>query len=193
MTRPSLPRFDAPPPTADTAPEEERLAAYEQGYSAGWDDAVAAQEAEVTKLRGDLGRNLQELSFTYHEARSHVLRAVEPLLAEMVGKLLPAVARQSLGAMVVEALRPLAEDLADTPVEVTVHPASRAAVEAMLTRDPAPPLRIVEEPSLGEGQVYLRLGRIERRVDLDGIVAAIDAALAAFFHPQPDPEPLSDG
>lgn len=180
-----------PQPERLAAHEEARLAGFDQGYAAGWDDAVAAQEAEVIKLRGDLGRNLQALSFTYHEARAHVLGALRPLLADMVGKVLPAVARQALGAVVLDALRPMAETLAEAPVEVVLNPASRTTVEAMLTAGAAPPFRITEEPSLGEGQVYLRLGQTERQVDLDGVVRAIETAITAFF--QPGTEEKADG
>ena len=173
------------------AQTEAGLAAFDQGYAAGWEDAVAAQDAEITKLRGDLGRNLQALSFTYHEARTHVLGALEPLLIAMTAKVLPAIARQTLGAVVLDALRPMAEALAEAPVEVLLNPASRATVEAMLVGGAAPPFRITEEPSLGEGQVYLRLGQTERQVDLEGVVRAIEAAIAAFF--QPASEETADG
>jgi len=187
--------FASKPPEAEpdqlAAETEAGLAAFDQGYAAGWDDAVAAQDAEITKLRGDLGRNLQALSFTYHEARAHLLGALEPLLFDMTAKVLPAIARQTLGAVVLDALRPMADTLAEAPVEVLLHPASRATVEAMLASGAAPPFRITEEPSLGEGQVYLRLGQTERQVDLDGVVRAIGAAIAAFF--QPPAEERADG
>lgn len=190
--RPADP-LPAPDPVAalEEAQTEAGLAAFDQGYAAGWDDAVAAQEAEITKLRGDLGRNLQALSFTYHEARAHVLGALEPLLTDMTGKVLPAIARQSLGAVVLDALRPMAETLSAAPVEVVLNPVSRATVEAMLTSGAAPPFRITEEPSLGEGQVYLRLGQVEKQVDLDAVIRAIAAAIRGFF--QPDAEETTDG
>lgn len=195
--RPQLEEFDCagkppqPEPDKLAAETEAGLAAFDQGYAAGWDDAVAAQDAEITKLRSDLGRNLQALYFTYHEARAHVLGALEPLLFDMTAKVLPAMARQSLGAVVLDALRPIAETLTEAPVEVLLHPASRATIEAMLASGAAPPFRITEEPSLGEGQVYLRLGQTERQVDLDGVVRAIDAAISAFF--QPDTKETADG
>ncbi|AMY68030.1 hypothetical protein [Frigidibacter mobilis] len=180
-----------PEPGQLAAEAEAGLAAFDQGYAAGWDDAIAAQDAEITKLRSELGSNLQALSFTYHEARVHVLAALEPLLRDMTGKVLPAIARQTLGAVVLEALRPMAGTLASAPVEVLLNPASRATVEALLTSGGAPPFRITEEPSLGEGQVYLRLGRTERQVDLDGVVRAIEAAITSFF--QTGAEETADG
>lgn len=58
-----------------SALEEARLASYDSGYAAGWEDATAAQSGDQSRIRAELARNLQALSFTYQEARSHVLRA----------------------------------------------------------------------------------------------------------------------
>lgn len=161
--------------------EEARLASYDQGYSAGWEDAVAAQNDEVARLRSDLGRNLQDLAFTYHEAHSHVLRTLEPLLHDMVVKVLPAIARESLGQVVLEHLRPLAKEMSAAPVSIVANPANRALLEDILIADAPFPFAVLEEHSLGEGQVYLRMGDVEQRIDLDGVIAAISAAVAAFF------------
>ncbi|EEW26574.1 FliH/SctL family protein [Rhodobacter ferrooxidans] len=164
-----------------SALEEARLAAYEQGYSAGWDDASAAQADDQSRIGADLARNLQTLGFTYHEARMHVLRAVEPLMQEIVCRLLPDVAREALAPVVLETLMPMAENMADAPVSLVLNPAARPAVEALLEQATGLPLRIVEEPTLGEGQVYLRLGDCETRVDLDRATAEITAAVRGFF------------
>lgn len=161
--------------------EECRLAAYEQGYTAGWDDAIAAQDGEIARLRADLGRNLGDLSFTYHEAHSHVLRTLEPLLHDMVTKVLPAIARESLGQMVLDQLRPMARDLAGQPVTLVANPANRALLESLVIGQASFPLAFRDEPSLGDGQVYLRLGEAESRIDLDGVISAISAAVSAFF------------
>ncbi|MES2146087.1 MAG: flagellar biosynthesis protein [Pseudomonadota bacterium] len=163
------------------AVEEARLASYEQGYAAGWEDAARAQSEDQARLRADISRNLQSLGFTFQEARVHVLRAVEPLLVEMVARLLPAAARAALGPVVAETLFPLAEGLADTPVTLVLNPASRDAVETFFGRTPGLPLAIVEERSLGEGQVFLRLGDAEARVDLDAAVGAIAEAISGFY------------
>lgn len=161
--------------------EEARLAAYDSGYRAGWDDAAAAQDQDQTRVRADLGRNLQALSFTYHEARSHVLQALRPLIEDMVGRLLPVLARDSLGAVVLEEIMPLAERLADVPVHLVLNPAVRPAVEGLISGATGLPLTIVEEDSLGEGQAYLRFGDQERHVDLDRAAQDIAAAVRSFF------------
>ncbi|MGQ0564881.1 MAG: flagellar biosynthesis protein [Gemmobacter sp.] len=164
-----------------SAMEEARLAAYEQGFTAGWDDATAAQASDQTRLGAEIARNLQDLSFTYHEARTHVLRGIEPLLTEMAARVLPDLARASLAPMIVETLRPLAEAVAETPVVLVVNPAARPAVAALIERNGGLPVSIETEPTLGEGQAFLRFGETETRIDLDRAAADIAAAVRAFF------------
>ncbi len=161
--------------------EETKLAAYDSGYAAGWEDAAAAQSGDQTRVQADLARNLQGLSFTFHEARQHVLRALQPLMAEMVGRLLPALARETLSQVVLEALMPMADKLADSPITLVLNPAARVAVEALLEQATGLPLIVTEEPSLSEGQVYLKFGGTETQINLDRATAEITAAVRGFF------------
>lgn len=161
--------------------EDEKLASYETGYKAGWDDASTAVEGDQAKVAAELARNLQTLSFTYHEARSHILSAIEPLLLQVVSQLLPEIARETLAPFVLETLMPLSEGLADAPVTLVLNPAARAAVEGLLEQATGLPLTIEEEPTLGEGQVYIRLGSVETQVDLDKATAEIASAVRGFF------------
>lgn len=164
-----------------SAMEEARLASYETGYSAGWEDAVSAQGSEHARIHAEVSRNLQTLSFTYHEARSHILRTLEPLLRDMVAKVLPDMARETLGPVVLDYLRPVAAQLANAPLTVTVNPASRQVVEQILINEGSLSFQIVEETLLGDGQVYLRFGDSEQQIDLDGVIRSIADAVDSFF------------
>ncbi len=161
--------------------EDIRMQAYEQGYTAGWDDAASAQSDDQTRIKSDFARNLQSLGFTFQEARMHVLRAMQPLLNEVLTKLLPEVAREALASVALEVLMPIADDMADAPVTLVLNPASRAAVETLLDQATGLPLTVIEEPTLGEGQVYIRMGEVETRVDLDHATAEITRAVRDFF------------
>jgi flagellar assembly protein FliH len=94
--------FDIPQPQANTpvvmleaiAFEEAKLSAYDQGYRAGWDDAVQAQSSDQAQISAELARNLKSLSFTFAEARGHVLAAMQPLLADIVARLLPTISHE---------------------------------------------------------------------------------------------------
>lgn len=161
--------------------EDIRMQAYEQGYTAGWDDAAAAQTDDQTRIKSDFARNLQSLGFTFQEARMHVLRAIQPLLLQIISRLLPEMARETLASIALETLMPLADEMADAPVTVVLNPVSRPAVEALLEQATGLPLVVIEEPSLGEGQVYLRMGDNETRIDLDRATASIANAVRDFF------------
>lgn len=166
----------------DTAAiEDTRLRAYETGYAAGWEDATSASQDDQTRISSELANNLQQMGFTFQEARTHILQSVQPLLTQLCTQLLPPLAQVALAPVVLETVMPLLEDLADTQVHVVLNPASRPAVEQLLSIATGLPLEIVEEPTLGGGQVYLRLGQMEHRVDLDDAVARITRAVHDFF------------
>lgn len=161
--------------------EEAKLAAFEQGYQAGWDDATTARDDEGERLRQDVGRSLQALSFTYHEAHGQLMSALAPLFDRICATLLPGMAHAALGGLVQEALAPLAEAALDRPVTLVTHPDARVAVEAALDGAVTPPWTLVEDGSLTPGQVWLRWETDERRIDVDAATEAIRAAVTAFF------------
>jgi flagellar biosynthesis/type III secretory pathway protein FliH len=187
MRRLMLESFDVEPFAAaaagadPAAVEEERLAAFESGYKAGWDDAAAAQTDAEAQERAMVAQTLQALSFTFHDARSHVLRALSPLMAEVAARLLPEIAHAALPHLVAEALAPYADLAADAPVLILTAPATTARVASLLGPQPGLPLRIEESPELSPGQVSLQLGETETRVDLDAALATIRTALDDFF------------
>lgn len=165
-----------------TAVEEAKVASFEQGYSAGWDDAVAAQQGDQGRIRADLARNLQSLSFTFQDARSHVLQAIKPLILEMINRLLPEVAREALGPTVLEAVMPMAADLADAPLTLVLNPAVRGQIEELIVQATGLPMVIEEEPTMPDGQVYIRFGTSEAKVDLGQVTTDISIAVRAFFN-----------
>lgn len=187
MRPPRLETFETDGPLADpvvvdsAAVEEARLAAFEAGYKAGWDDAEAARSDAQEQDRAMVAQALQAMSFTFHDARSHVLHALSPLMAEVAARLLPEIAHASLPHLVAEALAPYADLAADAPVRILAAPESSARIAALLGPQPVLPVRIEETADLSPGQVSLRLGENETRVDLDAALATIRTALEDFF------------
>lgn len=76
---------------------------------------------------------------------------------------------------------PMAEDLADHPVTLVLNPAVRGPVEGLVAQATGLPLTLEEEPSLPEGQVYLRMGTAEAKVDLTRVTQEVSAAVRDFF------------
>lgn len=161
--------------------ENAKLAGYETGYQAGWDDAAKTDDDDRNRIGAEFARNLQDLGFTFHEARSHVMQSLEPLLASMVDKVLPKLVSDTLGQAIVEELLPLAAQAADTPIQVIVYPQGRETLEELLSQNSAIPVELIEEDSLAEGQVYIRMGQNEKQIDLSGAVQKIGEAISGLY------------
>ena len=181
-----VPQDMTPSVPAEDADEEQRLAAYEEGYGAGWEDAMTAQSDARAEREAEVARHLQALSFGYHEARQHLLQSIKPLLQEIAAVLLPDVARKVLAPTIAQTLMPLAERRLDVPVAIRIAPGCRAEVERMLTGVAREiPFVIVEDATLLGGQALVDTGQGESRVDLDGSAAAILGLITDFFDSKP--------
>lgn len=173
------------PGEAGDEDEGVRLAAYEEGYGAGWEDAITAQNDARAEREAEVARHLQALSFGYHEARQHLLHAIEPLLQGIAASVLPAVARQVLAPMIAEALLPLAERMADAPITLRIAPGCRISIERMLAGPGQDlPFQIIEDSALSGGQAMIDAGQAELRIDLDASIATILSLIQDFFDNQ---------
>lgn len=161
--------------------EGDSLAGYEDGYQAGWDDAIQSQDKMQDRVSSDLAAHLQDLSFTFHEAKSHVLKSLEPLVKDTFGRVLPEAARVALPQLILEQVMELARECADSPVYLTVAPASREALLSVLPEHAGLPLEIREEVTLAEGQVFLRLGDCERQIDTARVARDMLECVETFF------------
>lgn len=160
--------------------EAERLEAFDSGYSAGWEDAVKAAAQEGRTAEEVARARLQDLGFTYHEARAHVMLSMTPLLEAIVAQVLPRIVHDSIGARIVEELGALADQAGDSPIELLVPVGEggtmRRAVDGLTTL----PITVIDEETLPPGHIYLRLGTAERQIDLSGVADRIGEAIAAL-------------
>ncbi|MCB1340320.1 MAG: ABC transporter ATP-binding protein [Pseudooceanicola sp.] len=162
--------------------EDIRLGAFEQGYSAGWEDAAKAQTAEMKRVSVALTASLEDISFPYHEAVNQMTLAMEPVFRALVSTFLPEVMAATFGDHILEQIRAMAHDHLDHPVQLAVPKGTAAAVEELLSSELSLPVEIVEDPSLDGGQALVRIGDEEREVDCSALIAAFREAVAAFFY-----------
>lgn len=162
--------------------EDQKLQAFEAGYQAGWDDASKAQSDARDKVSSELGQNLLDMSFTYHEALTKLTSSLEPAMQQIVEKLLPETVRAALGAHIIEQVKELLQDQMSQAVEIVVKPQNIDIVHSILKSKLKDPFKIVGEASLGEGQAFIRIGQNERQIDLDTMLAEVSKAMTAFFH-----------
>jgi flagellar assembly protein FliH len=162
--------------------EDARLAAFEQGYRAGWDDAMGSEAEEGAALRAAIAARLEAIAAGVAQVRGEILAALRPLIEAIVASLLPGVARLALPGQIADALVPFAELATDTAIELVVNPAAAAAAEAALVAAACPlPIQIREDAALGDGQAVIRLASAETLVDLDTVIARVSRLVADYF------------
>ena len=178
----SAPLQDFSAELGESEGETELLASFEQGYKAGWDDAIKAKSEERGNLSADLGRNLQDLSFTYNEAYGAMTAALQPLMDQIVQAILPTIAQGTLGAHISEQLKDLAADQVGQGIQILVSTENRETVADLVEQQAGIAAEIVADAELGPGQAYVRFGDKERQIDLDEVLSGIKKAVAGFFH-----------
>lgn len=165
---------------SDVAIEDQRLASFELGYTAGWDDAIEAQANDQTRISSKLTQNLQDLSFTYHEALAQMLQSVEPVFQALTETILPELLREIIGPLIVEQLTEMARLHAEQPVELVVPMGAGAPLRTILAQEFSVPVLLREDPKLIDGQARLRVGQSERELDSTALLDSIRSAVKAF-------------
>lgn len=161
--------------------EDEKLQAFEDGYKAGWLDATAAHETEQGRISIDFAQNLQDLSFTYQEARSKLIRALRPVFEQIIEKLVPELIGPSLRAHLLEQFMKLIQEQTESAIEITVSCKNFDTIESFLKDQSNVPFNLIAEAALGDGQVYLRAGQSETSISIDEVAREITLAMEGFF------------
>ena len=160
--------------------ETEKLAAFDNGYAAGWDDAADAQGKEIQNAERALAARMEELGFTFHEARAHVMESLRPLLTGIVESVVPRVLHETLGQRLDAAMQELAEGHPDPEVTFAVCPAEAESLRACLQKHARFPTRIEPNNALEPGFIQMRLGNAAREFDLTLIQTTLSNALDAL-------------
>ncbi|MFK7834715.1 MAG: hypothetical protein AB8B60_00715 [Sulfitobacter sp.] len=170
------------PQMLDEEVEDAKLSSFEAGYQAGWEDAIKAQDHEETKLTADFVQHLQDLSFTYQEAYAKLTAGMQPLIMRMIKTVLPEAIHQGLGVQLVNQINGLLDAQSENVIELAVAPEKYASVDALLKEHMTIPFAITQEQSLSAGQVYLRVNKAEREINLDAVLVEVTQAVDAFFY-----------
>lgn len=168
------------PAAADASLEAVRAAAFEAGYASGWDDAKAADDQARNRVQAEFERNVEAISFTYHEAvdrvRSELKTFVEVLLSEFLPDVLPLALREHVRAELLSA----AESQIELPVQIVVSPNCRKLVSELAEGDFAVGIEVIEDESLAENQVFVRISGNEKDVNLAPLVSELKFQLRAM-------------
>ena len=166
-------------PTRETL-ETVRTSAYEAGYASGWEDARLADGEAHTRVQAEFERNVEALSFTYHEAvdrvRGELKTFIDALLSEFLPQILPDALREHLRAELLSA----AEEGLDLPVEIVVSPDSADLVSELANGSFTVGIELIEDASLAEHQVFVRIAESEKEINLAPLISELKFQLGAM-------------
>lgn len=170
------------PATSAEDIEDLKLKAFEQGYGAGWDDAIRAQADSGKLLTETMQQSLLDARLTSDAAQKAFISATRPLIESLIGKILPAIAERTLPEHVAGLLVKAIEEASDLPVEIRVSPDELAAVSRILDGEMPGNSRIAADEDLERGQACFALGTSEKQIDLPELISEISAAVESFYH-----------
>lgn len=174
-TRPAKAEVQATP-QSDQAVSD----AHDEGYKAGYADGLATANTEKTKLTSDIATALQEASFTYFEARQHVMNSMRPLLETMADIILPELGRASLARKTVEELLAVADQV-EVPIKLICAEICRDEIADLVSRQVTFPVEIETEETLTSSQIILSYDNGQTHLDLDLTISRIQQAVSDFY------------
>lgn len=183
--------FAAPEPSAETSVtrKSERLRAYDEGYATGWAEAQADARAaaEAAQDQGDaLRARIEELGFTFQEARAHVMQAVTPMLRAILKQGLPQVLHATLGARLEHEFALMIESYGNEPMTLRVAATDRVRIAADLDGATGLPFEISTDANLESGQMVLAAGPFEHEIDIAAFSARLTEILGSIEHSNKD-------
>jgi hypothetical protein len=179
----------------DVRPEDEKawLDIFEKGYKDGWEDASKMHADGQSAIGVAMSQSLQDLSFTYEEARQTVLRDLEPLLEMLVGSVLPDTLSGSLGSILIERVLAHAKNNLTHDIEIIVSHAEQPSIARLIPKLQNVRCFVEADSNLRGGQAFIRFGQCEERIDLDTVLSDLKALVADYFHEIPNVSEASNG
>lgn len=174
--------LDEPSEIAAAEAEETKLVAFEQGYSAGWEDAIAAQSENTRVATQEFAKTISDISFTYHEAVAHVQKELIPVLDAILTQIVPQTLDASFIGLVIEKLNDIALERAEVPVLVTCSPYRRVLLEQTLSGIAGVKVRLMTDPAFAQDAVSLGFDESESHMDLSDIAEHLVREVEAYSH-----------
>jgi len=147
--------------------EDEKLKSFEDGYSAGWDDAMKAQEERGRKLSSALQEAVAQARVTKEEAFGVFSEASANLLNTLLGAALPKFSSQIVSFHAKELIERFSIDLnaIDTELVVSSHQVDvfTSHIKDIQIND----LKIIGSSDLDVDQAVMRFSGQEKGIDLD--------------------------
>jgi len=174
LARISLESFE----TSGDLPKKES-AEYQRGYNAGRLWASEQAETETQKHIAAIATRFEDMTFTFAEANVFLSERLRPLLLQVAEAVLPAIAKETFAAHLVETIQDHFNDIAGRPIEIAVPPDAVSDLSALKLQT-SEVFKLVPNPDLSLGQAIIRHDDAHLIVDVSALISDLQAALNGF-------------
>lgn len=169
--------------THDPSVEDVRAAAFEAGYASGWDDARSADDQARKRVQAEFERNVEAISFTYHEAvdrvRGELKNFIDALLTEFLPDILPIALREHIRAELLS----ISDSQTELSIEIVMAPNCAELVAELMESEFVAGIDLVEDKSLASNQVFVRIAEHEKEINLAPLISELRFQLGAMTDP----------
>ena len=167
---------------SDVEIEDQKLSSFEKGYSAGWADAIEAQNNDHARISSELTQNLLDITFTYQESLAEILQSLDEFFQILIELIIPKIMEEAFGTSIVECLMEMAGEQTDQQIDLVVPAGTGAVLRSMLTRKFSIPIRLIEDPNLTDGHVKLRIGHAAQEICGKEIIEIVKSGVRSLNH-----------
>jgi len=165
------------------ADQQGPTADYTTGYAEGFAAGEASVRADVANLNEQFVQSVQDITFTFAEARAQILNGLAPMLQTVIAQVLPHCVETGFAGQLAELLTTAAEQDATRPLAIHLHPDSFESVAGLSDVLPKE-LSIQIDPALSPHAAWIAQADGEMRLDADQLLATISETLSVLNTPE---------
>lgn len=157
--------------------ENLRMRAFEEGYGAGWSDALEQMRGEDAVRRIAAEEALQAVAFSFQEACHALEDSVVDIVTQVTNTVLPDLLPEALRKILERELRAVASRNFATRLELICAPSVKDSLTELSQNVLGLNIAIREEDSFTEAQVMIRVDQHQRMIDLGAVIDALKSGL----------------
>lgn len=162
--------------------EEEKLAAFEQGYQAGWDDSLKTSESSDKDALEKIVKSISEIGDARDEINHQIFSNMKSFVDELINSIIPEILHETLGFQIKSLITESLEKRQSNEITVYLSSEENSAAELVSESLSELPVRIEKADSLSGSQVRVTFSDgCEQEMDNEALVRNIRTSVKDFF------------
>ena len=166
-----------------TASDEELAGNHDEGlpgYGAGFAAGHAAARQEAASLETEFIKALDDIAFSYAEARRAVLQDLTPLFETIVERLCPLAAGDVFRAHALKALADAADADTDGPLCLYAHPEDTEALRGILNTGTVTHIDLIPDHTFPRHRLHIATAKAASTLDVTELLTSLETVLRSL-------------